>query len=457
VEAFSALEAMLGEATQWKALEDNYARMLSRIPKTPDTHVARMALWRALGDLYLQVLKNTEGAVAAYGVVAKGLPDDAGVQETFADVAGQIQGKEEEAIAALRRALPNTSDPRKVCGQLVRLMALRKDYDGAWLSAQAVAGLIGDPGDDEKEILTKLGPYAKRKEVAQRALTDRLWQSHLFHPKVRTPLSELMGILFEQVGHLYAVPFQQYQIVPKKHRIDVGTAQEYHVHHYRYVARLMGMEAVELYSPFLVATRERLSRRSNEPAPEPMINVELLQTHPACVRVGGKFFAEQGQKEVYYLLGRTLALARPELAFGQRLAPDRLEALLQAALSLVVGQIRPTTDPRHFAEARQLLEKNLSEPARAALAKVARAYLPTATPADVRTWLVGVELTAARAGLFAAGEMESVKRMVSGETGSTYRVMPRDKLRDLLVFATSEDLHDLRVAVETHVEVQVRK
>ena len=123
----------------------------------------------------------------------------------------------------------------------------------------------------------------------------------------------------------------------------------------------------------------------------------------------------------------------------------------------MVGQIRPTADPRHFAEARQLLEKNLSELARAALAKVARAYLPTATPTDVRTWLVGVELTAARAGLFAAGEMEPVKRVVTGETGSSYRVMPRDKLRDLLVFATSEDLHDLRVAVGTHVEVQVRK
>ncbi len=457
LEAFSALEAMLGGASQWKALEDNYARMLSRIPKTPDTHVARMTLWRALGDLYLQVLKNTEGAVAAYGVVAKGLPDDPAVQETFAEVASRTPGKEEEALAALRRALPNTSDPRKVCSQIVRLSALRKDYDGAWLAAQAVAGLIGEPGDDEKEILTKLGPYAKRKEVAQRPVTDRHWHTHLFHPKVRGPLSELLGILFEQVGHLYAVPFPQYQLVPKKHRIDAGSSQEYHVHHYRYVARLFGMEAVELYSPFLVATRERMSRRSNEPAPEPMINVELLQTHPASVRVGGKFFAEQGQKEVYYLLGRTLALARPELAFSQRLAPDRLEALLQAALSLVVGQIRPTADPRHFDEARRALEKNLSEPARAALAKAARAYLPTATPMDVRTWLEGVELTAARAGLLAAGEMEPVKRMVTGETGSAFRVPPRTKLRDLLVFATSEDLHELRVALGTHVEVQVRK
>ena len=38
VEAFSALEAMLGGASQWKALEENYAKMLGRMPKTPDTH-----------------------------------------------------------------------------------------------------------------------------------------------------------------------------------------------------------------------------------------------------------------------------------------------------------------------------------------------------------------------------------------------------------------------------------
>ena len=62
-----------------------------------------------------------------------------------------------------------------------------------------------------------------------------------------------------------------------------------------------------------------------------------------------------------------------------------------------------------------------------------------------------------RAGLFAAGEMEPVKRMVMGETGSAFRVAPRAKLRELMVFATSEDLHELRVAVGTHVEVQVRK
>ena len=60
-------------------------------------------------------------------------------------------------------------------------------------------------------------------------------------------------------------------------------------------------------------------------------------------------------------------------------------------------------------------------------------------------------------GLFVAGEIEPVKKMVMGETGSQYRVQARSKIRDLMVFALSEDLHALRVAAGTNVEVQLRK
>jgi hypothetical protein len=148
---------------------------------------------------------------------------------------------------------------------------------------------------------------------------------------------------------------------------------------------------------------------------------------------------------------------RPELAFSQRLSAERLDAVLQAALSLSVGALRITADPRAVDAERKLLEKHLPEPARAALGRLAREYLAVATPDDARLYLDGAELTAVRAGLFAAGELEPVKRMVMAETASSHRVSPRTKLRDLMVFATSEDLRDLRVAVGTHVEVLVRK
>jgi tetratricopeptide (TPR) repeat protein len=457
VEAFSALETMLGRARRWQQLDENYKRMIARVPKTPETHTVRMNLWKALGDLYLNALKSPEAAVQVYKVVAAGLPDNVEVQEQYAALAQTQPGYEQEAVDAWRRALPATTNPGRVASALAELAAKRKDYDGAFLAAQVMAGLIGDPGPGEKEILTKLTPYAKKREVAQRQLTDRLWTEHLFHPKVRGPLADLLAILFEQAGALYKEDFTRYGIVPKKHFIDVNSAQEYQIHHYRYVSRLLGMEHVQVYSPFLVTTRERLAKRTTEPAPDPAVGVEICHTDPVALRFGGKFFSETGQREVYYLLGRTMALLRPELALTQRLTGERLEAVMQAAISLSVDRFRFSADPRALDAERRNLERHLQPQAREALARVTREYVKVATPNDLRNFLEGAELSATRTGAFVAGEIEPVKRMVLSETGPSFRVQPRSKIRDLLVFALSDDLHALRVAVGTNVEVQLRK
>jgi tetratricopeptide (TPR) repeat protein len=457
LEAFSALEAMQGRHKLWKPLEQNYVRMIQRLPKGDETHGARMAMWKALGDLYLKVLKQPEAAVQAYQVVAAASPDDAAVQETYAELASQQPGLEEKAVDAWRRALPATANPGKIAKALMELAAKRKDYDSAWLAAQVSTGLIGSAGDGEREILSKLNPYAKKKEQAQRPLTDRLWHQHLFHPKVRGPMAEMMGLLFEQVGHVYKQELAQYHINPKKHLIDVSSAQEYQIHHFRYVSRLLGMEQVAIFSPFLVGTREKMAKRTSDPAPEPMVGIEICHTHPVCLKVGGKFFSETGTKEVYYMLGRALALLRPELALSQRLSAERLEAVFQAAISLSVDTFRWSADKAAIEAERRTLEKTLTESARGALARVTKEYVKRAGPNDLRNYLEGAELSAVRTGLFVAGEIEPVKKMVMGEQGSAQRVPARSKLNDLLVFALGDDLHALRVAVGTQVEVQLRK
>ena len=457
LDAFSAIEAMLGRNKKWKTLDDNYKRMLARFPKTEETHLARMAIWRALGDMYLNVMKAPDAAVEVYKVVAAGLPDDVDLQQQYAALAQAQPGYEQQAVDAWRRALPTTTTPGKVASSLAELAARRKDYDSAWLAAQVSTGLIGEAGQGEKEILSKLGPYAKKREVAQRPMTDRLWQQHLFHPKLRGPLAELMSILFEQAGSLFKEDFTRYGITPKKHFIDIASAPEYQIHHYRYVSRLLGMDQVSLFSPFLVTTRERMAKKTTDPAPDPMVGVEICHTEPVCLRVGGKFFSETGQKEIYYLLGRTMALLRPELALTQRLSVERLEAVLQAAISLSVDRFRFTADLRAIDVERKALERQLTEQARSALARVTKDYVKVATPNDLRNYLEGAELSATRAGAFVAGEIEPVRKMVMAETGSAFRVQPRSKIRDLMVFALGEDLHALRVAVGTNVEVQVRK
>jgi hypothetical protein len=457
IEAFSAIEAMLGAAKEWKQLEENYARMIQRLPKTDETESARMALWRTLGDLYLQVLKQPESALMAYKVAAAGLPDDAAVQETYAELLLSGSGNEEPAVQALRKALAHTQNPKKVASQLAELAARRKDYDGAWLAAQVVAGLLGDPGASEKEIITKLGPYAKKRETPRATLNDRLWAQHLLHPKARTPFAELMGLLFQAAGQLSAVPLAQAQLVPKKHRIDVASAQEYQIHHYRAVARLLGLEAVELFSPFLIATRDKLAKRSMEPAPDPLLGVEIVHSQPVCLKVGGKFFGDPQAKDTHAQLGRTLALLRPELIFASRFAPERLAAVFQGAVLLAGFQMRWTAHAPAIEAERQALESVMTEPFRAALTRLVPEVLRRLDADPVREYLEGAELTGVRCALFTAGDLEAVKKLVQGETGSAFRVAGKVKIRELMTFAVSEDLAALRTAVGTNVEVPSRK
>ncbi len=379
------------------------------------------------------------------------------VQETYAELLLQGQGNEEKAAQALRRALAHTQNPKKVASQLAELAARRKDYDGAWLAAQVVSGLLGDPGAAEKEIISKLGPYAKKRETPRATLNDRLWAQHLLHPKVRTPFAELMGLLFQGAGQLSAVPLAQAQLVPKKHRIDVATAQEYQIHHYRAVARLLGLEAVELFSPFLVATRDKLAKRSTEPAPDPLLSVEIVHAQPICLKVGGKFFGDPQAKDTHAQLGRTLALLRPELVFSSRFSPERLAAVFQGAVLLAGFQMRWTAPTAAIEAERQALESVMSEPFRAGLARLVPEVLRRPDTDPVREYLEGAELTGVRCALFTAGDLEAVKKLVQGETSSSFRVAGKVKIRELMTFAVSEDLAALRLAVGTNVEVPTRK
>jgi hypothetical protein len=130
--------------------------------------------------------------------------------------------------------------------------------------------------------------------------------------------------------------------------------------------------------------------------------------------------------------------------------------VLQAAITMAVPNFRVTAHPQAVGDERANLQKTLPEPIRAQLARMVQQYIKVAGAADLKNYLEGVELTGVRTGLFVAGEVEPAKKMVLNETGGTSRLTSKSKLRDLAVFALSDELHALRAAVGTNVEVQVQ-
>jgi hypothetical protein len=188
-----------------------------------------------------------------------------------------------------------------------------------------------------------------------------------------------------------------------------------------------------------------------------MVGLEICHSHPVCLRVGGQFFAEAGQKEVYALIARTLVFLRPELVLFHRLSPQRLEALFQAALGMSVSSYRALANPEAVAQERAVLEKTLSEQARAALVRMAGEYLKTARADDFKRCLVGAELSATRASLLATGDLETVKRAVTNGASVLGWLDGATQLRELMCFAVSADFQALRAAIGVNIEIPARK
>lgn len=456
IQAFSSLEAMLGQNRQWDQLEQNYVRMIQRLPKTDDTNAARMTLWRTLADFYEKVKKDKKSTKAAYQVVIRGNPDDTAALEKFAELAGDEDGSEKEALDAWRKALNTTERPQKVVNQLVRLSAKLKDYDGAYVAAQVGAHLVGESGPDEREILTKLTPYAKRKEQASKQLTGNLWTSLLYHPKVRGPMGDILALVYEKLGSFYGKKHGVFGVDAHKDRVDLDSSLELAVQNYKYIVKVLDMEALALYSPFLIHTRERLKQKGAglTPPPDKELLLEILHTHPVSLKAGGKLFGEQAPKELFFFLAKTMAFARPELALARLLPAEKLDAVFQAAVITGVPSFRASADPRAIEAELRVIER-LEPQFRSTLARLGREYARVATGTDIRNFIEGAELTANRVGALLATDLEAVKNALGKDQGAAAKLPLRARIRDLMLFCLSKEYLDLRNALGLKIEIKL--
>jgi len=451
IEAFRALESMLGKHRRWGELESNYHRMIQRLPKTDEMFSARMALFRTLGDLYLNVLGRAAEALQVYAVLAKGLPRDTHVQETYATLA-RGAGQFEEALAAYRRASLTTQNLAKVAVDLTTLSLERKQLDAAWLSAQAATVFLGATGEDEKAVVQKLTPWARKKGLPQTPLTSQHWNV-LYHPHVRGPQREFLGLLYLHAGALFKEDCASYQINPRKHQLELSKSLEYQLGHLREVSRVLGVDSLLAFSPFLVASRAKASGRSSEMPPEASIGLEICNTSPISIKLGGRFFAETGPNEVCFWLAQVLTLMRPEFVWTRIMPLERLEILFQAAVAVTQEPFPYTANVQQMEPDRQALERVLPVTARNRLKQLAKEMVASNLSGSLAAYFEGAEFTSLRAGALLATELAPVKKILSAEQGVLSPALLQRGIRELIEFMLSEDLVFLRKDLGIQLEV----
>jgi golgin subfamily B member 1 len=425
VQAFAQVEEILTRAKRWKDLEQAYARMIQRLPRGPEASQARLALWKTLGDLYRNVLRDDEGARTAYQVAAKADPEDAVTMEIYADLAARKPGEEREAAAAYRQLLRTGAKAAKAASALVKLHASRKEYDQAYSAAQVLTHLIGQASQEEIQVVSRLRKFAR--EQATRSLDDEAWSS-LLHERVKGPLADIMTLLAMHARPMFLQKEKDLGLNPKKDELDVQGSMLFFANMFKYVERTLGMKGLRLF------------RRDEVPS-----HLQLVPSDPPGLLASPEMFEERPKKELWFAIGKAMAFARRELFMARLMPHDQLDLVFQAACSAGTSRFVVTADPHLVEKLKRELERTLPENIRKNTLKLlARSYCEVQHPGDVRAYLDGAELTSNRVGTLLAGDLEVVRRAALQERPQVSKLRDDMRVRDLAVFCVSEEYGRLR-------------
>jgi tetratricopeptide (TPR) repeat protein len=431
IKAFERIEQLLAEAKAWQLLEQNYHRMIERMPK--EQKQARIVLWGSLGELYQKVQRNDDGAKVAFEVVLKLNPEANDVAIKLAEIYAKKKDTAPKAIELLHRILPTVEDPAPPARRLFELYYELNQHDRAFCALSALLLMRAASQDEQKayQLLLKKTPAA-----AKRSLTDNLWRTVVLHENCRSSLADISSVLYRGAPELFGEGQRNLQL-KKKERVDLtDTSKNARV-------RLRYFDVWQrLQNAMFVGEMDHYHRQGSQQPPR------LYPGAPAALFVGEQHeaFKEMAPRQITWMLARQMATARPELAVAKALPPEEVAAAIEAAIQLWVPDgsgINLQLDQRLVQEWIKQLRRMLSERALKALKDPVVTCVERRDMRHLARFLEGAEHSCSRSALLMAGDVLVAERGL-GDSDQLVDISYRARVRQLMLYTLSEDYFVLR-------------
>ena len=433
VKAFESIESLLSSSQNWQSLEENYIAMLKRIS---DTRAGiKEVLWKNLGDLYRFRLRSLEGATQAYQVIVKMQSNNAEAVEVLADLlARDPQAIDESAAMWLRLIQLNPDKIVRVLHELVRIALAKKSLDRAYVYAHTLK-ILGDAQPSELELLSlqqkQLPPQAKR------AMTDKLWDAFLVHPSARAAVASVSATLWRSAASVLALQPKDFGLDKRKgdwERVDLGApVQPYFVNQLKHVSGVLATGPFELY-------------QKNNSA-EPLTPLCLEQPTLALGRASPLLGETQGRR-LWFTIGSQLTALRPAFRLPRSMGAQRFNTLIDVAVRFVDPRYPARGDPAEIDRFEKALAK-VGQPLQNALRPAVLELLATKQAVSTKAFLEGMEHTAIRAGYLLTGDLELVIGQLKQPDPTAIPLAHGAKVKELLLFAVSEENFELRQRLGT--------
>lgn len=430
LEAFESLDQLLVETGDLVEQARSYRRMIRRALEAEADEKVIVALARNLADICHARLKQPQEALDAITLVLERRPDDTPALTRAAEIYDQL-GDVVHAAEMHRRLL--AIDPRRVESyqSLRRLFLNTERYDAGWCICR-VLSVLGQANADEVSFYERYATTTPTR--AERPLQQGHWPL-IDHP-LKSPLTDdLLARTHDALLTLMARQPKALGIKRRRDAIDLADMTRF--------ANVMGY----LFE-FLPVPPADLFRATETLGMQPAL------FEPPALLVGPDMLDE----DLYVLAfvgARQLVRSRPSHLIGSvqaRVAERRpfLERVLATLRATFHFKSRAL---EHDAQVREALLRNLPPREVQALTElVERMNEDPALHWDAERYLKGIDLTADRAGLIFANDLEKALAIIRSEPAASSAPSVGERATELIRYAYSEEYFQVRRLIGHNID-----
>lgn len=430
LEAFERINKILTALKEWKQLERAYRKMLHRVAGKGNTDL-EYSLWHALGLIYRDRLGDQTAAIETFRMASRLKPDDVTEHLILAEL--YEQGEQfDQAISEFQAMLkldPMKIDPYK---RLYRLYLDSKQYDPAWCIAAALA-FLRKAEPEEQQYFEDYKPQGLIQ--AKSRLDNEQWIRNLFHEEENLYVGKIFEMIAGAALRAKIETLKQRKEMPvldPRFRQDPATSTVTFARTFGWAANVLGLPSPLLYV------------RSDVPG----ALVAVANDQPASV-AGQTVLTGFSPQELTFIVGKHLAMYRGE-HYIKTLFPTvtELTVLLFAGIKLVAPDSPVPQDiEKQILATAQTLRGFMQPMQLEGLRMVVKKFLAEGAKANIKRWVQCVDITAARTGLLLSADLEIAKKIIAAEPQQPGDLPPQEKLKELIVFSTSDQYFALRQAL----------
>jgi tetratricopeptide (TPR) repeat protein len=423
LEAFQALDEILTRQKDWTGLEEAYRRMLTRIRDKGNKNLEFM-LYKNLGEIYRSRLSNLEYATSSFELAVKLRPEESRLHEILAQLY-ESTGKLDKAVAA-NRVLASLDPERIECYRNIhRHFVESGKQDEAWV-ASSVLALLRKAGPEELAFYKEHRPVGLA--TPKRAMDNTMWMKGILSKAESVTLGEVFQILYEVLGQSVGGKELKDLGLKKKDELDLKERTLF-ASAFRNAAAALGVQAPKVYIS------------------EKTFGIRIENTVPPVIIIGRDMLEQKTDRELAFTIGKYLSYFHPMHILAGVYSAPALRVLYDAALRVVLPTAEIESKPEEIEAIRDELAHKISSALANRLAANINKLQSRPERPSISRWLGGVELSADHAGLLVCGDLETAAKVLSQESVSFSKLPLKEKVKELVLFAVSEEHLALRKAL----------